>query len=319
VASVVRCVKDATQIAVGDILCFLTVRNELLRLPAVLDHHRQLGINRFIVIDNGSVDGTVEFLSLQSDVDLYTVAGSYSASHCGLEWVNPLLDEIANNHWVLTLDGDELFTYPHWEKMSLQKFCQFLDEKNAQAVFTIMLDMYSEKTIAQTEYSTGESLLDACPYFDRGPYFISQTKMLSKIFPKMHVEGGARRRVFWDRKGRFPPPPVSKVPLVKWNKGYRYIISTHYMRPSPRRLSDVTGALLHFKFLSDFHLKAKTEAERGEHYAGAREYKQYLAMMDQDPSLRLLFPGSMRYQSSEQLIELKLCRTSDDWENFVRR
>ncbi len=32
--------------------------------------------------------------------------------------------------------------------------------------------------------------------------------------------------------------------------------NTHFMHPAPAHLAGVTGALLHFKFLSDFHHRA---------------------------------------------------------------
>src|SRR5262249_15628935 len=45
-----------------DIVVVIAVRNERLRLPYLLEHHRRLGATRFLVIDNGSDDGSVELL-----------------------------------------------------------------------------------------------------------------------------------------------------------------------------------------------------------------------------------------------------------------
>jgi len=306
--------KSSGKISANDLLCFLPVRNEILRLPAVLDHHRRLGINHFIVVDNGSSDGTTDYLMTQSDVDLYTTEASFSASHCGFDWLHPLLDEFGSDHWVLTIDSDELFTFPHVEHVSLQQFCQFLDRKNAQAVFAVLLDMYSDRSIEQTAYATGEPLLDACPYFDSGPYEVIR----GNIFPTVELRGGTRRRAFWDRDVPFFPPTLSKVPLVKWQRGYRYIACTHYMKPSPNNLSEITGALLHFKFLAGFRQRVELEVAREEHFAQAREYKNYLKKMEQNPSLSLMFPESVRYENSEQLVKLRHLQTSWDWESFVQ-
>jgi hypothetical protein len=46
------------------------------------------------------------------------------------------------------------------------------------------------------------------------------------------------------------------------------------MTPVP--IAAVTGAILHYKFLADFHAHAQVEAGRGEHFANGREYKEYL-------------------------------------------
>ena len=51
----------------GEVRACMVVRNESLRLPSTLAHYRQLGVDRFLVIDNGSDDGTLEFLRGQPD------------------------------------------------------------------------------------------------------------------------------------------------------------------------------------------------------------------------------------------------------------
>jgi hypothetical protein len=301
-------------IAETDILCVLPVRDEALRLPAMLDHHRRLGVDLFAVIDNGSTDGTMDYLSAQPDVRLYATEGSYAESRFGLAWLHLVLDEIADSHWVLILDADELFAYPHVEEIDLRRFCSYLDRIGHEAVFAILLDMYSDKSIAATTYVAGASLTGACPFFDPGPYEVVR----DATFPTLELRGGPRRRVFWRPDTPFFPPTVSKVPLVKWRRGYRYVSSTHYMRPGPAKLPNVTGALLHFKFLSDFHERAMREAARGEHFDGAREYKMYLQCLEHDAALTLHYENSQRYQGSEQLVRCGLMRTSDNFERFVR-
>ena len=51
------------QIAPDAILAFVTVRNEMIRLPYFLDHYRGLGVDHFLIVDNGSDDGTAAFLA----------------------------------------------------------------------------------------------------------------------------------------------------------------------------------------------------------------------------------------------------------------
>jgi hypothetical protein len=297
----------------GAVLGFLTVRNEALRLPAVLDHHRRLGIDQFVIVDNDSNDGTRDLLAAMPDVRLYSASGSFAASTFGLQWLHPLLDELADNHWALTLDADELFVFPRCERLTLHQLCDFLDRRGSDSMFAILLDMYSQSSIAATAYRQGEALLDASPFFDPGPY----AKVLAPVFPYYELRGGPRARAFWTPTTSFVPPTVSKVPLVKWRRGYRYPISTHQMCPAPAYLSGITGALLHFKFLSDFHQRAEIEATRGEHFAGAREYKVYLQALQKRPDLSLHFAGSVRYQECNQLVSLKLCRTLEEFERFA--
>lgn len=51
-----------------EILLFSKCRNESLRLPAFLRHYRNLGVNRFFIVDNESTDGSTEYLVTQPDV-----------------------------------------------------------------------------------------------------------------------------------------------------------------------------------------------------------------------------------------------------------
>ena len=70
-------------------------------------------------------------------------------------------------------------------------------------------------------------------------------------------------------------------------------------------------------FLSDFHDRALREAARGEHFAGAREYKMYLQKLQQDAALSLHYGGSLRYENSGQLVRCGLAHTSAGFERFV--
>ena len=60
----------------------------MLRLPWFLAHHRKLGVAHFLIIDNDSEDGTIEFLRQQPDVTLFETPMSYAESKCGVLWQN---------------------------------------------------------------------------------------------------------------------------------------------------------------------------------------------------------------------------------------
>jgi Glycosyl transferase family 2 len=82
----------------NEIRAFMTVRDEMLRLRQNLAHHRSIGVRRFFVIDNGSTDGSGEFLQAQPDCHLFLTRNSYADSRYGLEWQQALLDEYGTNH-----------------------------------------------------------------------------------------------------------------------------------------------------------------------------------------------------------------------------
>ena len=72
----------------GDILLFSTQRNEAIRLPYFLKYYRDMGVNHFLIVDNDSTDGSVDYLADQKDVSLWTTPRSYKRSRFGVDWLN---------------------------------------------------------------------------------------------------------------------------------------------------------------------------------------------------------------------------------------
>src|SRR5713226_4562748 len=95
----------------GEIRAFMTVRDEMLRLPRTLDHYRRIGVSRFFVTDNGSGDGTKEFLLTQPDCHVFLTHNSYSESVYGVEWQHALLHEYGTKKRCLVADDDEWNIY----------------------------------------------------------------------------------------------------------------------------------------------------------------------------------------------------------------
>jgi hypothetical protein len=80
---------------------------------------------------------------------------------------------------------------------------------------------------------------------------------------------------------------LNKVPLVKWHRSYAYASSTHMLLPRGLNLTydtlggeKASGCLLHAKFLATLADKAREELQRGEHYAGGREYRAYAEALE---------------------------------------
>lgn len=282
----------------GEVRAFLVVRNEALRLPDNLNYHRALGVSRFFVVDNGSSDGTVEFLLAQPDVHLFSTQASFGASKFGMDWINPLLDAHGDGYWTLTIDADELLAFPGFESVALPRVCAHLDHLGAQGLFCMLLDMYADGGLKDIQYRAGNSLIAACPWFDPAPY----RTVPAADFPHVQLYGGVRERVFGFSGA--VTPTLSKVPLVRWRRGLQFLNCTHALTPIP--LAQMTGALLHFKFLGDFHDRALTEAARGEHYAGGQEYRIYARLLAQNPAVSLRNQNSVRLENSRQLVELGL-------------
>ena len=130
-----------------------------------------------------------------------------------------------------------------------------------------MLDMYAEAALDDVAYSPGQSLIEAFPWFDARATFARD----SDQFPYFRMQGGCRARVFYAAPDA--GPILQKVPLIRWAPDIKYTSSKHTAFPCV--LADVTGALLHFKYLPDFAAQVRAEVARGQHYLGAAEYRAY--------------------------------------------
>lgn len=305
--------ENTLQVDREEILGFSCVRNERLRLPFFLKYHRDLGVNRFLIVDNQSDDGTVAYLLKQKDVHLFQTAESYASSNMGVNWLNQLLDEYAEGHWSLVLDADEILVYPLCESVDLRSFTKYLESNNEQGLLTFLLDMYADSQIKDTHYVEGTPFIDTCSFFDIDTYSFSENERYKNIAER----GGVRERLFWDGKGKDKPSPfLPKIPLVKWQKAFYYKASTHVI--DNVKLATIRGVLQHFKMFSDFISYSKKETERKEHWDNAFQYKTYWDVLNESPTINPVYDGSVKYIDSIQLVNLGLIQMPDDYIKIIK-
>ena len=271
----------------SDILVFSTLRNELVRLPYFLEYYRKLGINHFLIVDNDSDDGSREYLEEQPDVSLWTTTASYKRARFGVDWLNWLQRKYAAGHWTLVVDPDEFFVYPFCDTRPIRALTDWLDASSIKSFGAMLLDMYPKGGINDTPYRMGQNPFEIASWFDAGNYLIEKNKRFGNLW----IQGGPRTRVFFNDAPE-KSPALNKVPLVKWDKRYTYVSSTHMLLPRGLNLvydewggEKASGVLLHAKFLNTFAAKAQEELRRRQHFAGSMEYKAYAEGATDNPDL----------------------------------
>lgn len=294
----------------GDLVVLSCIRNELARLPYFLHYYRERGVDRFLCVDNGSNDGSAEFLREQPDVEVFTTRASYRGSAAGRLWLQELADTYVTGHWALTVDVDELLIYPGSEQIPLKMLCRYLDQRGLEGLFTVMLDMYAAGPISGARYTPGTPFLETCAFFETDSYSLRPDGNP----PFLHIFGGPRGRLYVEAGEPGPGPWMKKVPLVKWLPGFSYIRSTHTHRYIP--LADITGALLHFKFFASFEEGMLAEYRRGDR----RQNTVYARYVDQiSPDTSFFGPWSHRYVAPSDLVARGVMTSSRRWRAFCSR
>jgi hypothetical protein len=325
---------------------FLSVRNEEIRLPYFLTYYRELGIDRFFIVDDKSSDSTRAYLLTQADCHVFDPSNSFKESRASVDWQTLLLNTYGMDHWTIVADADELLVYPHCEEIKLSEFCKFLDSEGSTSFFAFMLDLYPDGNLSNGDYEKGMAFYDACPYFDKDYDFRVKGTFSSAIeeLPRIRVSGGPRVRKFYPYQkntsflnrlilgvvikaaeklckgqGDKPhyAPALIKVPLVKWGAGCKRL-SNHVVVNPTGHISTMRGAILHFKFFADFHEKAKSEIARGEHFNGSQEYIRYLKHIEKNPDLTFMYEGSRLYTGPASLAKENLIASNEAFDAYLK-
>ena len=283
-----RSVVDRTDaIKPGQVLLFSTLRDEHIRLPYFLAYYRDLGVGHFLIVDNGSTDGGAEYLADQPDVSLWQTNASYKNARFGVDWLNRLQGKYGHGHWTLVVDPDELFVYPFCDTRPIRALTDWLDGSAVRSFGAMLLDMYPKGPIDAVPYARGQNPIEIASWFDPGNYMIEKNRKFGNLW----IQGGPRARVFFpDRPEQ--APALNKIPLVKWDRRYTYVSSTHTLLPRGLNLvydewggETASGVLLHAKFLDTFTRKAEEELTRRQHYRASVEYKAYVENLKTTPEL----------------------------------
>ncbi|MCC5955096.1 MAG: glycosyltransferase family 2 protein [Natronohydrobacter sp.] len=285
----------------ADILLFCTIRNEIERIDWFLHHYRRLGVQHFIFIDNGSTDGTRARLLAEPDTTVYGTQASYRAARFGMDWINCAMLRHAHGAWCVVADADELLIYPHWETRPLSALTEWLDHQGQPVLPAMMLELYPKGPLDAAPCQPGMDPTAVLEWFDAGNYTITHKPLLDCLL----IQGGPRARNFFAQSPN-RAPTLTKLPLIKWSFHNTWVNSTHSILP--RRLNrvfaidggeQISGALLHTKFLATVVEKARIEKARGEHFGNAAVFDDYYDHVARAPDL--WSASSTRFKGWEQL------------------
>lgn len=290
----------------GNILLFATIRNEANRLEHFLRHYRALGVDHFLIVDNDSTDGSRTLLASEPDVSLWRTAASYRLHRFGLDWLTWLMIRHGHDHWCLTVDADELLIYPHYDTRPLPALTGWLDRIGQRVYPAMMLELYPRGPVDAQHYTPGEDPTRILHWFDAGNYTIARQEKTRALW----IQGGPRARMFFADRPRHAPT-LTKIPLVRWNRRWVYLNSTHSLLPV--QLNECydrsggeapSGLLLHTKLLPQVVVRSAEEKRRREHFGRPEIFDSYYDSLIASPDFWT--PQSRRLSGWRQLEALGL-------------
>ena len=277
----------------GRVVVFAVVFNGIDYLQPFLDHYRALGVEGFVIVDNGSTDGTRQQLAAAPDVVLYDQPGSFRASAHGVAWINPLIQTHAQGRWALFVDIDEHLVFPGiGQGRTLDDLVAYAEARGAGCFASYMLDLFASPASSREGFAGHR-------YFDRE--YVSFPSVLP---PYRMVQGGVRGRL----TGR--QFLITKSPLVRVDADVVFLENNHLHTHLPP--CDVTTALLHYKFVGDAKARFVEAVERGEHFLGGRFYRDMLARLQGNGIRRGLWTRT--YRGDRQLTRMGLLTTAQGWD-----
>jgi hypothetical protein len=285
----------------GAVLLFVTLVNAMDYLTWFLQHYRALGVDHFFIIDNGSTDGSFERLCEEADVSVFSNRESFARSAFGVLWVNHLMQRFGVGHWCFHVDSDEAFVFPDYRgNRSLRELLSYCDERGFCSVPAIEMDMYPERLDASASTDPFKS---SC-YFD-----VDYVTIPSELSPYVMIQGGIRQRLTGLALS------MQKSPLVRMAPDVRYVECNHCTTHLP--VADVSGALLHYKFVGDIKRRIEGAISRAEHFAGAISYRRLDSVIGLNGwGESLLSRHSRLYDGPQALESYGLINSSPLWDAY---
>lgn len=284
----------------------LCVKDDIKRLQMLVSHYRKFGVERFAFLDNGSTDGTFEWMKSQNDIDVFKTTDQYN---CLVKegWLNRVISYYGFERWYILTDSDELFTYIGMEKHPINDLVQYAEEKGIKRFKGINIDMYADAALFSLDSSDIDIERTYC-WMDTDSYEELPRRIGNSVITA--VTGGPRQRMM------DVPCSVMKYPLVYFEKG-TVSANAHYQYPYTLiEGSPFVVGILHYKFLDsdkkEFERRAQfdTGINAGNAKTGVY-YQQYMKVADGNSGMSFMYDGSVKYENSESLRNISLIQTID--------
>lgn len=287
-------------------IVFCLLRNGMPWLASFLAHHRALGFRHFVMLDNGSDDGTLAAMMQEDGVTVLATAAPYHAYENTLK--RYLVDSYGRDRWCLFVDIDEQFDYPLRRQVPLARLTAYLDRTGADAMITQMLDMFASRPLHTLDIAGQSDLFAIFPSYDLASIRAEPYPFAPAAPIPMHW-GGIRKTVFGTENG------LTKVSFFRNRRGLGPFVHWHHVARGT--IADVAGVLYHFPFEAGFARKVEEAAQSGRYgYHTTEEYRAYRRRAS-DAGFTIASDTACNFAGTDALVGEGFLHISDRYRAFA--
>lgn len=308
------------------------IKNEYFFLKAWIQHYRKLGVEQFILIDDGSEDGSLEYLCKQPDCIVLQTPFNYgqeiyqrsrrkpwavNSIRAGIKFKSLLPRKYSRGSWCIYADPDEFLFIPSAFD-SIQSATEWLDQRNVSLVAGSVVEFFPrsiDDMLTTVAAPSGlDELLTLSPYYDKCPLIeIDQFGEINRLNNSASGRLFERYGIEFDKssqgESKAPPPnkqrmaigsATHKIPLHKPSWRVR-LKNGHKGTVPPSNI--FLPCVAHFKFTPDMGRRINEALRTRAWSLGSRKYTRYEALFEEMVRCRgsFLGPDSSKFNSAEDL------------------
>lgn len=311
-------------------------------LPSFLEHHRAIGVEQFLFLDDCSIDGTASFLSDQPDCVVLRMPLRFgqviaykprnrrlAINRAGILMKNEIPELLLRDKFVLYLDADEFLFLPPGVS-SVRDVIARVECIGETSVGASVVEFFPHGISDIATEFVPRSLADLLreyPYFDasqlirlrhkKDPDLIGDSKSMSlarHFCPdagKRPIDDFLRRlqrpREFLRKPRQLGVSSRFKTPILLHNDT-SFQIGSH--RSSPPACFDILLTIGHFVFTSNLNAKIERALKWKSHNAGAVKYSHYVSLCDAMKRVDGSFvtSASVKFECTSQFLDHELMK-----------
>jgi len=247
--------KGAVRLEAGFVV-FSLVKDAQEHIAEFIRYYTVLGAKSIMIVDNGSVDATVDIAESFENVTVFSTSLDFARFESTIR--RSFLRRYCRNMWVLAVDVDEHFDFPRGASTTMGDFITYLNSNRYTAVTACMLDMFA---LEPADRAVPSSFLSRYPYLDyesieKEPYPNGWLTRNNVVPTGVCIyKGGIRKEVLRTQHEFL----LVKHPLMYIDDQIIPFTHPHYCANA--RIADVVCVLLHFKFTDGLAAKATRIAD----------------------------------------------------------